>query len=110
MSMYGMSDRAILKTLGDRLRSRRLDMNLTQQKLAGLAGLDRMTVGNIERGVPTGMLSFVQVLRALSALDELDALLPNAGPSPLLLAKTQGRVRRRASGQRARNRESDGDR
>lgn len=46
------------------------------------------------------MATFVQVLRALGSLDELEGILPDAGPSPIELAKHRGRVRQRASKQR----------
>ena len=74
MDYYSISDRAILREIGGRLRRRRLDKNLSQQTLAGLAGLSRTTVSDLERGAPAGMLTLVQVLRALGGLEELNAL------------------------------------
>ena len=97
MDYYSMSDRAILREIGGRLRRRRLDKNLSQQTLADLAGLSRTTVSDLERGAPAGMLTLVQVLRALGGLEELDALLPDPGLSPLELARMKGRERQRAS-------------
>ena len=99
MNYYSMSDKAILREVGRRLRRRRLDENLSQQRLADLAGLSRTTVSDLERGAPAGMLTLIQVLRALGGLEELDAFLPEPGPSPLQLAKMKGRERRRASRQ-----------
>ena len=97
MDFYSMSDRAILREIGGRLRRRRLDRNLTQQALADMAGLSRTTVSDLERGAPAGLLTLVQVLRALGGLEELGAFLPDAGPSPLELARMKGRERQRAS-------------
>lgn len=97
MNIYGMSDRAILREIGRRLKRRRLERNLSQQSLATMAGLNRSTVSECERGAPVGLLTFVQLLRALEALDELAAMLPDPGPSPLQLASLKGRERRRAS-------------
>jgi transcriptional regulator with XRE-family HTH domain len=97
MDPYAMSDRAILAELGRRIRRARLDRNLSQQRVADLAGLNRMTVAKIEQGAPTSLLTLVQILRALGALEEIAALLPDPGPSPLELARRQGRRRRRAS-------------
>jgi putative transcriptional regulator len=97
MDYFSMSDRAILRELGQRLKRRRLDKNLTQQSLADRAGLSRTTVSELERGAPAGVLTLVQVLRALGTLDELDAFLPDPGLSPLQLAKLKGRERQRAS-------------
>ena len=101
MDLYSMSDRAILREIGRRLRRRRLDRNLTQQVLADMAGLSRTTVSDLERGAPAGMLTLVQVLRALGGLEELDAFLPEPGLSPLELARMKGRERQRASRQSA---------
>ena len=97
MDYYGMSDKAILREVGRRLRRRRLDRNLTQQALADTAGLSRTTVSDLERGAPAGVLTLIQVLRALGGLEELDAFVPDPGLSPLELAKLKGRERQRAS-------------
>ena len=97
MNLHAMSDRTILDEIGRRLRRRRLELNLTQQSIADQAGLNRTTVSEIERGKPSGLLTLVQLLRALDSLDDLDAMLPDPGPSPLQLARLKGRERRRAS-------------
>ncbi len=115
MNYYSMSDRAILREIGRRLRRRRLDKNLSQQTLADTAGLSRTTVSDLERGAPAGVLTLVQILRALGALEELDAFLPDPGPSPLELARMKGRERQRASrqsagGSKGRRKSKPGDR
>ena len=101
MSIHGMSDYAILREIGRRLKRKRLDKNLSQQKLAEVAGLNRTTVGEMERGAPSSLLTFIQTLRALDALEELDSFLPDPDLetriSPLQLAKLKGKERRRAS-------------
>jgi len=97
MDFQSMSDRAILREMGRRLRRRRLERNISQQGVAETAGLNRTTVGEFERGKPASTLTLVQVLRALNALDELEAFLPDPGPSPLELARLKGKERRRAS-------------
>jgi transcriptional regulator with XRE-family HTH domain len=97
MTFYAATDQAVLEELGRRLRQRRLDSNLSQAEVAERAGLDRTTIGQLERDGRASLLTMVQVLRALGALDEIDAFLPPLGPSPLELARRQGRVRQRAS-------------
>lgn len=99
------SDRALLTELGRRLRQRRLERNLTQAQLAEAAGLDRTTVGGLEREGSATLLSLVQVLRALGAVEELAHFLPDPGPSPLELARRRGNQRQRASGRRGRESE-----
>jgi len=97
MTFYGMSDRAIQRELGGRLKRRRLDRNLSQQHVADLAGLNRTTIGDMERGTSGGVLTLIQILRALDSLDELETMLPEQSPSPLDLARRQGKQRQRAS-------------
>jgi len=111
MSIYGKSDPAILREIGERLKTRRLNKNISQQELARLSGLSRSTISEIERGKPFGVLALIQVLRALETLEDLDAFLPDSGPSPLQLARLKGRERRRATGTRgssSKNSESRG--
>ena len=97
MISSGMSDKAILRELGRRLRRKRLEKNLSQARLAKMAGLNRTTVSAFERGTAATVLTLVQILRALDALDELNAALPDPGLSPLQLARLKGKVRQRAS-------------
>lgn len=97
MSIYGMSDRAILREIGRRLKKRRLRQNLTQQSLADRAGISRPTISDMERGKPFEMLTLIQSLRALRELEAIDAFLPDPGISPLQLAKMRGNERQRAS-------------
>ena len=48
-----------------------------------------------------GKLStLIVVLRELGALDHLDSFIPEISVSPMQLAKMQGKVRERASGER----------
>ena len=100
MTIYSMSDQAILTEIGARLKRRRLNRNLTQQEVADQAGLTRMTVGEFERGASSSMKTLIRILRVLAALEELESFLPDTGPSPLQLAKLQGRRRQRASRKR----------
>lgn len=111
MNIHGMSDRAILREIGLRLKRLRLDKNLSQQKLAEVAGLNRTTIGEIERGAPASLLTFVQILRGLDALEELNSFLPDPEIkiSPLQLAKLRGKERRRASPSREKKQEGESD-
>lgn len=93
-----MSDKAILRELGQRVKHRRLAKNLTQEDLAKMAGLNRMTVVNLEQGKTSTLLTFVQVLHALGSLDGFESFLPDLGPSPLQVARMKGKKRLRASG------------
>ena len=59
MNFYGMSDKAILREIGRRVKQRRLTKNLTQESLAKMAGLNRMTIVKLEQGKPSTLLTFV---------------------------------------------------
>ncbi len=100
MNFSAMTDPAILAELGRRLRRLRLNRDVTQIDLAARAGVSRSVVQSIERGDDATLGSLLRVLRALGALDQLDAFLPDPGISPLQLARLRGRRRQRASGSR----------
>ncbi len=96
MSIYGKSDLGILREIAMRLKRRRLNINMSQQELADRAGISRNTVSYIEQGESFGVLTLIQILRVLNALDGIDSFLPDPGISPLQLARMKGRERRRA--------------
>ncbi|MBN1999270.1 helix-turn-helix domain-containing protein [candidate division KSB1 bacterium] len=97
VNIYAKSDRAILREIGARIKRRRLSQNITQQVLAEKTGLNRMTIVQLEKGDSCTMMTFIQVLRGLEALGELENFLPEPGIRPLQLIEMQGKVRRRAS-------------
>lgn len=102
-----IDDKAVLIELAARLRRARLGSNLTQQEVARQTGLSLKTVSNAEDGRNVSLLTFVALLRALGRLGDLDAVLGDVQPSPVDLAKRQGRVRERASGARGTSADSE---
>lgn len=52
--------------LGARVRSRRLELRLTQEDLAGVAGVSPRLLGELERGKPSAQLA--GILRILEVL------------------------------------------
>ena len=102
MNIHALSDNAIARDIGDRLRSLRLRRNVTQKGLAQAANLSLNTLKALESG--KGKLStLIAVLRELDALSNLDDFIPKQRLSPLQLAKMQGKQRRRATGSRAKS-------
>jgi transcriptional regulator with XRE-family HTH domain len=98
-----MTDDAVLEELGRRLERRRLDLQLTQAKLAEEAGVSKRTVERIEAGAAAQTLSLIRILRVLDILQGLDQLIPETGPRPMDLLKLKGKERKRASSSSAAN-------
>ena len=101
MSAYenhiAVHDVIVLAELGRRLEHIRLGRNVTQEQLAGEAGVSRSTVVRVEAGQPVKLTAIVRVLRALGLVEQLDLLVPEPLPSPIELLRRQGRPRRRAA-------------
>ncbi len=107
MDIYSLSDKGIEKELGDRIKTLRLRRNITQKGLAEATTLSLNTVKALETGKGK-LATLIAVLRELGALDQLNNFIPAASISPLQLARSKGKQRQRASGERLRNKpESD---
>lgn len=100
MNFEAMSEKAVLTELGQRLQTQRLNANLSQAEVAQKAGISRRALQNLESGRVCTLSLLIRVLRTLGKLHQLEALLPETGPSPIQLAKLKGRERQRASGRR----------
>ena len=101
MNFISLNNSAVLKEIGVRIRRERLNQNTTQERLARRAGVSRRVVQDLEAGKGCGLGSFIEILRALRKLDQLDVFLPDPGISPLQLAKLKGHERKRATGRHA---------
>ena len=93
------SPAAVAEILGQRLKQARLNRDLTQLEVAERAGVGRKAVINAEKG-KVQLEALVAILQALDLTTQLDSFLPPQPPSPIQLAKLQGKQRQRASGQR----------
>ena len=97
-----LTDDAVLAELGARLAGRRLELELTQAAVAEQAGIAKRTLERMEAGQTAQLTTLIRVLRVLDASAGLDSLIPEPVPRPMDLLQRQGKVRRRASGRRAR--------
>jgi transcriptional regulator with XRE-family HTH domain len=86
-------------SLGDRLRSLRLDRNIDQKTLAERAGISVRALRNLESGQGSTLHSLVSVLRALGREDWLATIAPVATINPLMLGRG-AEPRQRATGNR----------
>jgi transcriptional regulator with XRE-family HTH domain len=96
-----MSNPAIIKELGNRLKELRLRKGIQQAELAKMSGVSLYTISKIEQGKATNITMIVSVLRALGVVENLELLVPKGLPSPVLLKKLNGkaqyRIRKKAS-------------
>ena len=99
MNLEHSSPAAISEELGERLRQARLNGDLTQAKVAELAGVTRKAVLNAEKG-KVQLEVFIAIMQALNLAGQLNKFLPKQDISPIQLSKLQGKNRQRASGQR----------
>jgi putative transcriptional regulator len=99
MKYISMTDKAIAIELGNRINSLRLRKNLSQGEIATSTGLSLKAIQSAEKGI-SKLLTYIKILRALKSLDALDMFIPPVDISPLQLARTKGKQRKRASGLR----------
>ena len=90
------SDPALMQNIGSFIRHQRLQQNKTQQQLANEAGIARSTLSLFEQGENTGMIVFIQVLRALKLLYLLEGFRVQQQVSPIQLARLEKSKRIRA--------------
>jgi len=92
-----MTDPAIVKELCRSLKQMRLNKNLSQEQVAKMSGLNRVTISRMEAGRAATLLTIVQVLRALDKLDILIIFSEEPEISPIKLLKIKEQQRQKAS-------------
>jgi transcriptional regulator with XRE-family HTH domain len=90
-----MSDQALAAFIGQFIRSKRIEQNITQAQLAKDAGISRSTLVLLEKGETASLGSLLQVLRMLNQLHVLAAFEIIPVISPLLMAKEEMKKRQR---------------
>lgn len=96
LNMVSMSDKSIITSIGEYLKTQRLDQNKTQAQIAEAAGINRWTVSKIENGEAISLSSLIPILRALKLLNILDIFEVETEISPIELAKLEQKKRKRA--------------
>ena len=91
---YLVSDRALLKVIGQKVKQLRLDANMSQKALAERCGLSDFSISQIENGNNTSILSLLMVLRALNALDMLYRFFEEQPISPIAYAQAMRKSRK----------------
>jgi len=99
MNINQLTAHAIASELGDRIKTARLNANLTQKALANKAGLSLKAITNGEKGKST-LESMIAILIALDLTEQLHSFIPKQELSPVQLMELQGKKRKRATSAR----------
>ncbi len=92
-----MSDKSLMETIGNFIKSHRLNQNKSQDEVATAAGISRSTLSLLERGEKVRIDSLIQVLRVLDLLYVMDVFRVQDQISPLAYAKLKKKQRKQAS-------------
>lgn len=104
MDAYFLSDNALLSIIGEKVKRRRVSARLTQRQVAERAQVALSAVGNIENGKNCALVTLVQVLRALNALDLLEPFYREEPISPRAVAQYE---KKKPARQRVRNKATE---
>lgn len=76
----------VVRTLGQRFREYRMNLNLTRQQIAEQTGLSMTTLYKLETGHMTdmSMQTMLKLLRVVGLYENWDKLLPEVPESPYL--------------------------
>ncbi len=91
---YILSDRALLKVIGQKVKQLRLAANLSQKALAERCGLSEFSISQIENGKNTSVLSLLAILRALNELDMFYRFFQEEPMSPIAYAEVMRKSRK----------------
>ena len=96
MELGNLTPHAIAGELGDRIKTARLNANLTQKALAKKAGVSLKAITNGEKGKST-LESMIAILIALELTEQLNFFIPKQEISPVQLIELKGKERKRAA-------------
>lgn len=99
VDIYALTDNMILNRIGEFIRYKRLERNVSQKELAISAGVSISSVASIERGEGVSLKTLMPLLRALNSLEVLTEFLKEPEISPIAYAKQleKQKLRKRAS-------------
>ena len=86
-----LSDTAILKLFGTRMKAYRISQGIKQQELATESGVGVSTIAKIENGQSVTFSLLVSVMRTLGLLGNFEVLVPEQKTSPMELLRMQGK-------------------
>ena len=87
MDVYMLTDGAIMRQIGSKLKELRIERDLKQSDLTDASGVSVSTISAIENGKAASLITIVQLLRALGHLDYLDSFFQEETISPIAYEK-----------------------
>lgn len=87
MDVYALTNDAIMRQIGSKLKELRIEKNMKQAELSDASGVSVFTISSVENGKASSLLTIVQLLRALEHLDYLDLFFQEETISPIAYAK-----------------------
>ena len=81
ISFYS-SNNEVLSEIGNRIKSQRIAMNMTQKEMAERTNLTQKTISNLENGKDVSFSTVIDVLRCLGQLQGLDMAIPEQSIRP----------------------------
>lgn len=95
INWISMTDDSIIKNIGLFIKDERITKQKTQSEIAEITGLNRYTIGKIEKGRSVTLQVLIQVLRALDLLYVLDNFIIVDKISPLEAVKLKKKKKKR---------------
>ena len=95
--LYELNNKNICAKVGKKLKSIRINANLTQKELSERSGISLMTISGFESGRGAiSLITFIQLLRALKQLELMEQPFLQPDPiSPRLLYKIESNKRKK---------------
>jgi len=84
---YAMTDIAVMKSIGEKIKSKRISRRHTREQIAQASGVALSSVKNAENGNNISMMTLIQILRALEAFDLLELFWKEDPIDPIALAE-----------------------
>jgi len=96
----------ILKELGQRIKDIRISMSLKQKDLAVKAGVSIRTIVRVETGDNIKIESFINILRVLGCIQNIELLITEQKLSPEMIFNKKNKRQRASSKQKKENKSS----
>lgn len=101
-----LTDEAVMKELGEKIKQTRLKLNMTQTEMAKECGIAKRTLERFEHGASVQLTNFIRILRIIGQIEPLLTMIPEPTESPMAMLLKEDQTRYRASGKKKRKKET----